>query len=131
MPLEIAVTPRKSALQKLCNRKLHLSGSNREPNRCHDDGERARQTGLLLWLVSFPYCRESVHLVTTTIQIDGYLPARATAAVTQLAAPLQATNTARAPEAVAPVRHDWNYGSLADGAKLKIAPYSVTTIVFE
>jgi hypothetical protein len=69
--------------------------------------------------------------VRATIRIDGYVPARAIAAITQLSAPLQATNTASAPQAVTPQRRDWRFGSLKDGANLEIAPHSVTTIVFE
>jgi hypothetical protein len=69
--------------------------------------------------------------VSATIQIDGYVPARGVAVVTQLSAPLQATNTASALHAVAPERRDWHYGALTDDVKLEIAPFSVTTIVFE
>jgi hypothetical protein len=69
--------------------------------------------------------------VSATIQIAGFMPARTVAVVTSLSAPLRAANTASAPQAVAPERRDWNYGALTDGAKLEIAPHSVTTIVFE
>jgi alpha-L-arabinofuranosidase len=69
--------------------------------------------------------------VATTVEVRGFSPSDDVAQITELAAPLEAVNTAASPNAVIPHVRDWRYDSLDGRAELSLAPHSVTTIVFD
>lgn len=56
------------------------------------------------------------------IAIAGFVPRRATAAVTELAGPLNARNTAVAPDAIKPREHRWRHG-LRDGDAVRVTAW--------
>jgi DUF1680 family protein/alpha-L-arabinofuranosidase len=65
------------------------------------------------------------------IRVDGLAPAKAVATVEELAAPLNAVNTADAPTRVVPRRAEWRHG-MADGAATYVfPPHSFTVIRIE
>ena len=63
-----------------------------------------------------------------TVELTGFAPARPAAAVEQLAAPLEARNTADAPDRVVPTRTEWRPGWAAGRASYTFPPRSVTLI---
>lgn len=71
------------------------------------------------------------HAQPVTIQLGGFMPRNTTARVTELAAPLHATNTADAPERVKPHAFDWRHPAGEQGSIFELAPRSFTVIRFE
>ena len=66
--------------------------------------------------------------VSATLNLAGFRPANAVAAVTELAGPLDAVNTASAPKALVPQQREWKHG-LADGPGIReFPPHSFTTL---
>lgn len=62
------------------------------------------------------------------IEVDHFAPTSPVAAVEQLAAPLDAVNTADSPDRVAPTRSEWRPGWAAGRAAYTFPPRSVTLI---
>ncbi len=62
---------------------------------------------------------------------EGFTPSKDTAQVEQLAAPLDAVNTARRPDQVAPRRTEWRHGCKDGAASYTFPPNSFTVLRFE
>ena len=69
--------------------------------------------------------------VNAEVVLDGFQPARATATVSVLQAPLDGENTEEAPEAVRPVTTKWRHNMSNGRAKRVFPPFSFTLIRFE
>jgi alpha-L-arabinofuranosidase len=65
------------------------------------------------------------------IHIDGFLPSKPLAVAEELVAPLQAANTAAAPERVKPGRVEWRHRMKDGEARYQFAPHSFTMLRFE
>ena len=68
--------------------------------------------------------------VSAAIHIAGFTPARPTAAVEELAAPLDATNTAQEPERVIPIQNEWQHDFAHGAVNRTFQPHSFTIIKF-
>lgn len=66
-----------------------------------------------------------------TIRLDGFLPARPTAAVEELAGPLEARNSAEAPQTIVPKSKAWQHEFTNGQAQRLFPAYSFTVIRFE
>jgi len=64
------------------------------------------------------------------IHMAGFTPANPAAAVEELAAPLDAANTAQAPERVIPVEKEWRHDIANGDANFTFQPHSFTLIQF-
>jgi hypothetical protein len=69
--------------------------------------------------------------VPTSLELGGFVTVKPWAQVTELAAPLEAVNTAESPLSVAPQHLTWRH-NLAEGpARRSLPPYSFTVLRFE
>ena len=67
---------------------------------------------------------------SATIQLEGFVPAQATAAVEELSGPFDAHNPADDPKRIVPKTEDWRR-QFADGrCRREFPPYSFTVIRF-
>jgi alpha-L-arabinofuranosidase len=66
------------------------------------------------------------------VQLDGFRPTKAAAQLVELAAPLEARNTAADPSQVKPAEREWAH-QMRDGtsAEYVFPPHSFTVIRFE
>lgn len=69
--------------------------------------------------------------VRAMLQLNGFSPSKAEAQVEELAGPLQATNTASAPERIKPSTRTWEHGLRNGKSSFTFAPCSFTVIRFE
>ncbi len=69
--------------------------------------------------------------VASTIHLTGFVPARPVARVTTLAGPLNAVNTAAAPNAVVPQETEWTHALKDGGTRYTLSPRSFTVLRFE
>ena len=69
--------------------------------------------------------------VRTSLALAGFAPKKPVAEVEELAAPLQAANTAAVPDRVKPRRFDWRHAFQAGSASYSFPPHSVTVIRFQ
>ncbi|MCX8156021.1 MAG: DUF1080 domain-containing protein [Verrucomicrobiae bacterium] len=69
--------------------------------------------------------------VPARLELAGFVPARAEAVVEELAGPLDARNTAAAPERVAPQSRRWRHGAAGGPPRWVFAPHSVTFLQFK
>jgi alpha-L-arabinofuranosidase len=65
------------------------------------------------------------------IQLDGFASTKPDANVTELAAPLDAQNTAADPKAVSPTTKRWRHGLTDGAATYEFPPHSFTVISIE
>jgi alpha-L-arabinofuranosidase len=66
-----------------------------------------------------------------TIQLNGFVPARATAAVEELSGPLDATNSASAPKRIVPKVENWRHGFVQGQCRREFPAYSFSVIRFQ
>ena len=69
--------------------------------------------------------------VPAEFRLSGFAPLRPEASVEELSAPLDAVNTADAPDRVRPRSSRWTHGLPAGTARTTFAPRSYTVIRFE
>jgi alpha-L-arabinofuranosidase len=69
--------------------------------------------------------------VAAEIRLAGFVPKKSTAEVRELAAPLDAMNTADKPNAVVPKTDSWNHGLKAGTTRRAFPPHSLTVLRFE
>ena len=65
------------------------------------------------------------------IEVEGFTPSSATATVEQLAGPLDASNTAEAPERIKPTRSEWRHAMEKGRAAYTFPPRSFTVLRLE
>ena len=70
-------------------------------------------------------------VIFADIHIEGFMPAKLTATVEQLAGALDAVNTAQAPEHLKPALGQWPHHFADDLARYTLPPRSFTVIRFE
>ncbi len=63
----------------------------------------------------------------TAVWLEGFTPSKSTAAVEDLSGPLDAVNTAAAPQRIVPKQTEWRHAAGGDG-ELTFAPYSFTVV---
>jgi alpha-L-arabinofuranosidase len=69
--------------------------------------------------------------VTASLTLNGFTPRKATARVEELAGPLDARNTAAAPERIRPALSDWKHNAGSGHASRAFPAHSFTVVRFE